>query len=56
MYATISFTLAILGLFSFIELVKGNQKFSLLKYYMLGFIIIDCTISYKYKFKETVDV
>jgi len=40
MYATISFTLAILGLFSFIELVKGNQKFSLLKYYMLGLIII----------------
>jgi AraC-like DNA-binding protein len=40
MYATISFTLAILGLFSFIELFKGNQKFSLLKYYMLGLIII----------------
>lgn len=40
MYATISFTLAILGLFSIIELVKGNQKFSLLKYYMLGFLII----------------
>lgn len=40
MYATISFTLAILGIFSIIELVKGNQKFSLLKYYMLGFLMI----------------
>ena len=40
MYATISFTLAILGLFSIVELVKGNQKFSLLKYYMLGFLIV----------------
>jgi AraC-like DNA-binding protein len=40
MYATISFTLAILGLFSIIELIKGNQKFSLLKYYLLSFIIL----------------
>jgi AraC-like DNA-binding protein len=40
MYATIAFTLTILGIFSIIELVKGNQKFSFLKYYMLGFLIV----------------
>lgn len=40
MYATIAFTLTILGIFSIIELIKGNQKFSLLKYYMLGFLIV----------------
>jgi len=40
MYATIAFTIAVLGIFSIIELIKGNQKFSLLKYYMLGFLIV----------------
>jgi len=40
MYATLAFTLAILSVFSIIELVKGNQKFSLLKYFMLGYIIV----------------
>ena len=40
MYSTLSFTLAILSVFSIIELVKGNQKFSLLKYIMLGYIIV----------------
>ena len=40
MYATVAFTLAILGIFSIIELIKGNQKFSLLKYYMLSVIVL----------------
>jgi len=40
MYATIAFTIAILSLFSIIELLKSNQKFSLLKYYMLGLLIV----------------
>ncbi len=40
MYATVAFTLTILGIFSIIELIKGNQKFSLLKYYMLSVIIL----------------
>jgi len=40
MYATVAFTLAILGIFSIIELIKGNQKFSLLKYYMLSILIL----------------
>lgn len=40
MYATVAFTLTILGIFSIIELIKGNQKFSLLKYYMLSVIVL----------------
>lgn len=40
MYATVAFTLTILGIFSIIELIKGNQKFSLLKFYMLSVIVL----------------
>ena len=40
MYATVAFTLSVLGIFSIIELIKGNQKFSLLKYYMLSVILL----------------
>ena len=40
MYATVAFTLTILGIFLIIELIKGNQKFSLLKYYMLSVIVL----------------
>lgn len=40
MYATISFSITLLGIFSIFELSKGNQKFSLLKYYILARLII----------------
>jgi hypothetical protein len=40
MYATISFSVTLLGIFSIFELSKGNQKFSLLKYYILARLII----------------
>jgi hypothetical protein len=35
MDATIAFTILLLGLFSILELIKANQKFSFLKYFML---------------------
>ena len=40
MYATISFSITLLCIFSIFELSKGNQKFSLLKYYILTRLII----------------
>jgi AraC-like DNA-binding protein len=40
MYATITFSITLLGIFSIFELLKGNQKFSLLKYYILARLII----------------
>ena len=40
MFATISFSITLLGLFSIFEVSKGNQKFSLLKYYILARLII----------------
>jgi AraC-like DNA-binding protein len=40
MFATISFSITLLGIFSIFELSKGNQKFSLLKYYILVRLII----------------
>ena len=36
MFATIAFSILLLGIFSIFELSKGNQKFSLLKYYILA--------------------
>jgi len=44
MYATFAFAISMLGVFSIFENIKGNQKFSLLKYYML-FTIISFTTS-----------
>jgi len=35
MYSTLSFSLTLLGVFSIFENIKGNQKFSVLKYYMI---------------------
>jgi hypothetical protein len=35
MYATIAFAITMLGIFSIFENIKGGQKLSLLKYYML---------------------
>ena len=35
MDATIAFTILLLGLFSILELIKANQKFSFLQYFML---------------------
>jgi AraC-like DNA-binding protein len=40
MFATITFSITLLGIFSIFELIKGNQKFSLLKYYILARLII----------------
>lgn len=40
MYATISFAITLLGVFSIFEILKGNQKLSLLKYYILARLII----------------
>ena len=40
MFATISFSITLLGIFSIFEISKGNQKFSLLKYYILARLII----------------
>jgi len=39
MYSTIAFAITMLGIFSIFENIKGNQKFSLLKYYMLLTIV-----------------
>jgi len=44
MYATIAFAITMLGIFSIFENIKGGQKLSLLKYYML-LAIICLTIS-----------
>ena len=40
MFATIAFSITLLGIFSIFEITKGNQKFSLLKYYILARLII----------------
>ena len=40
MFATISFSITLLGLFSIIDISRGNQKFGLLKYYILARLMI----------------
>jgi AraC-like DNA-binding protein len=40
MYSTLSFSITLLGLFSIFEISRGNQKLSLLKYYILARLII----------------
>lgn len=46
MYATFAFAITMLGVFSIFENLKGNQKFSVLKYYMLLTIICFTTSSF----------
>ena len=46
MYATFAFTITMLGVFSIFENIKGNQKFSVLKYYILLTIICFTTSSF----------
>jgi AraC-like DNA-binding protein len=46
MYATFAFAISMLGVFSIFENIKGNQKFSVLKYYMLLTIISFTTSSF----------
>jgi AraC-like DNA-binding protein len=46
MYATFAFAITMLGVFSIFENIKGNQKFSVLKYYMLLTIICFTTASF----------
>jgi len=40
MFATLAFAITLLGVFSIFEILKGNQKLSLLKYYILARLII----------------
>ena len=40
MFATLSFSITLLGLFSIFEISKGNQKFSLIKYHFLARLIL----------------
>ena len=44
MFDTIAFSITLLGIFSILEFLKVNQKFSLLKYYML-LLLVWITIS-----------
>jgi AraC-like DNA-binding protein len=44
MYSTLAFSITILGVFSILELLKANQRFSHLKYQML-FLLVWLTIS-----------
>ena len=46
MYATFAFAITMLGVFSIFENIKGNQKFSVLKYYLLLTIICFTTSSF----------
>jgi AraC-like DNA-binding protein len=46
MYATFAFAITMLGVFSIFENLKGSQKFSVLKYYMLLTIICFTTSSF----------
>ena len=46
MYATFAFAITMLGVFSIFENIKGYQKFSVLKYYMLLTIICFTTSSF----------
>ena len=40
MYSNIAFAITLLGIFSIFELLKGNQKFSLIKYHFLARLIL----------------
>ena len=42
-YANLSFAIMLLGIFSIFEISKGNQKYSLIKYYILARLIIIIT-------------
>ncbi|MFM7721067.1 MAG: helix-turn-helix transcriptional regulator [Sediminibacterium sp.] len=46
MYATLAFAITLLGVFSIFELLKGNQKISLLKFHFIARLILltgNCT-------------
>jgi hypothetical protein len=40
MYATLAFAITLLGVFSIFELLKGNQKISLLKFHFIARLIL----------------
>ena len=40
MYATLAFAITLLGVFSIFELLKGNQKISLLKFHIIARLIL----------------
>lgn len=40
MYATLSFSITLLGLFSIFELLRGNQKISLIKYHFIARLML----------------
>ena len=39
MYSNLAFAIALLGIFSIFELLKGNQKISLIKYHFIARLI-----------------
>ena len=45
MYTNLAFAITLLGIFSIFEILKGNQKFSLLKYYLLAILITTTIVS-----------
>ena len=40
MFATLAFAITLLGVFSIFELLKGNQKISLLKFHIIARLIL----------------
>ena len=40
MYSNLAFAITLLGIFSIFELLKGNQKISLIKYHFLARLIL----------------
>jgi hypothetical protein len=40
MYATLAFSITLLGLFSIFELLRGNQKISLIKFHFIARLIL----------------
>ena len=40
MYATLAFSITLLGLFSIFELLRGNQKISLIKYHFIARLML----------------
>jgi AraC-like DNA-binding protein len=46
MYSNLAFSITLLGIFSIFENIKTNQKFSLLKYYILALLILLTSINF----------
>jgi len=40
MYSNLTFAITLLGIFAIFELLKGNQKFSLIKYHFIARLIL----------------